>query len=312
MENSLLELWAIMSLVAPGLLPGNPEIFDDVYRFPIERARDGARLAALRRRIAPLLLRRTKEQVAPELPAKTEQVLAVDLAPAHRRAYDALLARERSKVLSLVDDLPENRFRIFRSLTLMRQAALDMSLVDPDHDPERDPGREDVPATKLDVLVDLVADVAAEGHRVLVFSQFTRFLRSARRRLTVAGIDTCYLDGSTRRRADVIEEFRTGSAPVFLISLKAGGTGLTLTEADYCIVLDPWWNPASESQAVDRAHRIGQGRPVVVYRLVARDTIEEKVMELKAPKAGQFRSTFDGLELPAAGLTPDDVRHLVG
>jgi hypothetical protein len=312
MENSLLELWSIMSLVAPGLLPTNPEIFDDVYRFPIERARDGARLAALRRRIAPLLLRRTKEQVAPELPAKTEQVLAVDLAPAHRRAYDALLARERSKVLSLVEDLPENRFRIFRSLTLMRQAALDMSLVDPDHDPGRDLEPGDVPATKLDVLVDLVADVAAEGHRVLVFSQFTRFLRSARQRLAVAGIDTCYLDGSTRRRADVVEEFRTGSAPVFLISLKAGGTGLTLTEADYCIVLDPWWNPASESQAVDRAHRIGQGRPVVVYRLVARDTIEEKVMELKAAKAGLFTSTFDGLELPAAGLTPDDVRHLVG
>jgi hypothetical protein len=314
LENSLLELWAIMSLVAPGLLPTSPEIFDDLYRFPIERARDGARLAALRRRIAPLLLRRTKEQVAPELPAKTEQVLAVDLAPAHRRAYDALLARERSKVLSLVDDLPENRFRIFRSLTLMRQAALDMSLVDrdADRDPQRDVEPGDVPATKLDVLVDLVADVAAEGHRVLVFSQFTRFLRSARQRLTLAGIDTCYLDGATRRRAEVIEEFRTGSAPVFLISLKAGGTGLTLTEADYCIVLDPWWNPASENQAVDRAHRIGQGRPVVVYRLVARDTIEEKVMELKAAKAGLFTSTFDGLELATARLTPDDVRHLVG
>jgi SNF2 family DNA or RNA helicase len=169
-----------------------------------------------------------------------------------------------------------------------------------------------VPATKLDVLVDLVGDVAAEGHRVLVFSQFTRFLRSARERLTVAGIDTCYLDGTTRRRAEVVEEFRTGSAPVFLISLKAGGTGLTLTEADYCIVLDPWWNPATESQAVDRAHRIGQGRPVVVYRLVARDTIEEKVMELKAAKAGLFASALDGLELAAAGLTPDDVRHLVG
>jgi SNF2 family DNA or RNA helicase len=190
----------------------------------------------------------------------------------------------------------------------MRQAALDMALVDPDGGSPLD----EVPATKLDVLVELVAEVAAEGHRVLVFSQFTRFLRSARQRLTLAGIDTCYLDGTTRRRAEVVEEFRAGSAPVFLISLKAGGTGLTLTEADYCIVLDPWWNPASESQAVDRAHRIGQGRPVVVYRLVARDTIEEKVMELKAAKAGLFTSTFDGLELPATGLTPDDVRHLVG
>ncbi len=304
LENSLLELWALVSLVAPGLLPTSPEIFNDVYRFPIERARDGVRLAALRRRIAPLVLRRTKEQVAPDLPAKTEQVLEVDLAPAHRRAYDALLARERSKVLALVDDMPRNTFKIFRSLTLLRQAALDIALVDPDRAP--------VPATKLDLLLDLVRDVAAEGHRVLVFSQFTRFLRAARERITAAGLEVCYLDGGTRRRPEVIEEFRSGTAPVFLISLKAGGTGLTLTEADYCIVLDPWWNPATESQAVDRTHRIGQTRPVVVYRLVARHTIEEKVMELKAAKAGLFASTFDGPDLASARLTATDVRRLVG
>jgi SNF2 family DNA or RNA helicase len=304
LENTLLELWAIVSLVAPGLLSTSPQTFNDVYRLPIERARDGARLAALRRRVAPLLLRRTKEQVAPELPPKTEQVLEVDLAPAHRRAYDALLARERSKVLALVDDLPENRFRIFNSLTLLRQAALDIALVDAD--------RTGVPATKLDVLLELLTDAAAEGHRVLVFSQFTRFLRAARQRIVDAGLEVCYLDGATRRRAEVVEEFRTGTAPVFLVSLKAGGTGLTLTEADYCVVLDPWWNPATENQAVDRTHRIGQDRPVVVYRLVARGTIEEKVMQLKASKAGLFTSMFDGEELASAALTPDDVRELLG
>ncbi len=304
MENSLMELWALMSLVAPGLLSTSPEVFNDVYRLPVERARDGARLAALRRRIGPLVLRRTKEQVAPDLPDKTEQVLAVDLAPAHRRAYQALLTRERTKVLQLVDDLPRNKFRIFSSLTLLRQAALDVSLVDPD--------RAEVPATKLDVLVQIVDDIAAEGHRVLVFSQFTRFLRAARDRITAAGHDVCYLDGRTRRRDDVVEHFRSGAAPVFLISLKAGGTGLTLTEADYCVVLDPWWNPATEAQAVDRTHRIGQTRPVVVYRLVARDTIEEKVMELKAAKAGLAASTLDGADLASADLTVDDVRRLVG
>ena len=304
LENSLMELWSIMSLVAPGLLSTSPDIFNDVYRVPIERARDGARLAALRRRIAPLVLRRTKEQVAPELPAKTEQVLEIDLAPAHRRAYDALLARERSKVLALIDDLPKNQFKIFRSLTLLRQAALDIALVDPERDP--------VPATKLDVAVGLVRDAAAEGHRVLVFSQFTRFLKAARDRITATGLEVCYLDGATRRRSEVVEQFRNGEAPVFLISLKAGGTGLTLTEADYCIVLDPWWNPATERQAVDRTHRIGQDKPVVVYRLVARDTIEEKVMELKAAKSGLFASTFDEAELASAALTPDDVRRLLG
>jgi SNF2 family DNA or RNA helicase len=304
MENSLLELWALMSLVAPGLLPLSPESFDDVYRIPVERARDGARLVALRERIAPLVLRRTKEQVAPELPDKTEQVLAVELEPAHRRAYDALLARERTKVLALVDDLPRNAFRILSSLTLLRQAALDMALVDP--------VRATVPATKLDVLVQIIDDVATEGHRVLVFSQFTRFLRAARDRITAAGHDVCYLDGGTRHRDQVVEQFRSGTAPVFLVSLKAGGSGLTLTEADYCIVLDPWWNPATEAQAVDRAHRIGQTRPVVVYRLVATDTVEEKVMQLKAAKADLTSSTLDGAELADADLTADDIRRLVG
>jgi superfamily II DNA or RNA helicase len=304
MENSLIELWALMSLVAPGLLPVSAETFNDLYRLPIERARDGVRLAALRHRIGPLVLRRTKEQVAPDLPARTDQVLAVDLAPAHRRAYQSLLARERTKVLRLVDDLPRNKFRIFSSLTLLRQAALDIALVDPD--------RSAIPATKLDLLAQLIDEVAAEGHRVLVFSQFTRFLRAARDRITAAGHDVCYLDGRTRRRDEVIEQFRSGTAPVFLISLKAGGTGLTLTEADYCIVLDPWWNPASEAQAVDRTHRIGQTRPVVVYRLVARDTIEEKVMELKAAKAGLTSSTLDGTDLASADLTVDDLRRLVG
>jgi len=303
MENTLMELWAVMTLVAPGLLPASPRTFNDVYRLPIERARDGVRLAALRRRIAPLVLRRTKEQVAQDLPAKTEQVLEIDLAPAHRRAYDTLLARERTKVLGLVQDLPRNKFKIFRSLTLLRQAALDIALVDPEAGP--------VPATKLDLLLELVETAAAEGHRVLVFSQFTRFLTAARSRLTAAGLEVCYLDGRTRRRSEVIDGFRAGEAPVFLISLKAGGTGLTLTEADYCIVLDPWWNPATESQAVDRAHRIGQTRPVVVYRLVARDTIEEKVMELKAAKAGLFASMMDGAELASADLSADDVRSLV-
>ena len=302
LENTLMELWALLSLTSPGLLPP-ADRFTEHYRTPIERGGDGERLAVLRRRIAPMLLRRTKREVAADLPDKQEQVLEVELHPRHRKVYQAYLQRERRRVLGLVDDLEQHRFEILRSLTLLRQASLDLSLVDPEH--------AGIPAAKLDVLVDLVREVAAEGHRVLVFSQFTRFLGKARSRLEEAGIGTCYLDGSTRDRAEVIEGFRAGTAPAFLISLKAGGTGLTLTEADYCILLDPWWNPATENQAVDRVHRIGQTRKVMVYRLVAKDTVEHKVMALKAAKDELFRSVLDGGDLASTALTADDIRHLV-
>ena len=302
MENNLMELWSLLSITAPGLL-SNPDRFTDYFRNPIERARDRDRLGLLRRRIAPLLLRRTKEQVAPELPDKQEQVIEVDLAPQHRKVYQAYLQRERRRVLGLVDNLQRNRFEILRSLTLLRQASLDVALVDESH--------AGIPATKLDVMMDLVQEVVDEGHRVLVFSQFTRFLTAARDRITGAGIETCYLDGKTRRRPEVIDSFRTGTAPVFLISLKAGGTGLTLIEADYCVLLDPWWNPATENQAIDRTHRIGQTRKVMVYRLVAKDTVEEKVMALKAAKAELFASVLDGGDFESATLTADDIRRLV-
>ena len=151
----------------------------------------------------------------------------------------------------------------------------------------------------------------AEGHSALVFSQFTSFLGRIRERLEQAGLPHAYLDGSTTRREEVVERFRSGEAPVFLISLKAGGFGLNLTEADYCFVLDPWWNPATEAQAVDRAHRIGQTRNVMVYRMVAKDTIEEKVMALKARKAELFGSVFEADGLGGGELGADDIRDLL-
>jgi SNF2 family DNA or RNA helicase len=297
-----MELWSLLSITAPGLFP-RPERFTEHYRRPIERDKDAERLTRLRCRIAPLMLRRTKEQVAPELPDKQEQVLELDLAPRHRRVYDAHLQRERQKVLGLLDDPQANRIKIFRSLTLLRQAALDASLVDEAH--------AGLGSVKLDTLVDLVTDIAAEGHRTLVFSQFTRYLRSARARLEQAGLATCYLDGTTKRRDREIERFRSGDAPAFLISLKAGGVGLTLTEADYCVLLDPWWNPATEAQAVDRVHRIGQTKKVMVYRLVARDTIEEKVMALKAVKAELFAGVLGGDAFESGVLTDADIRALL-
>ena len=303
MENTLMDLWSLLSLTAPGLFADSKR-FEQYYRGPVERDRNPVRLSQLRRRIRPFLLRRTKEAVAAELPPKQEQVVEIDLNPRHRRVYQRHLQRERQKVLGLLTDLQANRFEILKSLTLLRQASLDPGLID-----RAEAG---IPSSKLDFMMELLVETLAEGHRTLVFSQFTRFLDLARARLDEAGIEYAHLVGSTRNRGDVIEKFKSGKASVFLISLKAGGFGLNLTEADYVILLDPWWNPATEAQAVDRTHRIGQTEQVMVYRLVARDTIEEKVMALKANKAELVGSVLDGGEFSSASLTAADIRGILG
>ncbi len=303
LENSLMDLWALLSITAPGLFP-HPERFSEFYRRPIERGQDPVLLAQLRRRIRPLMLRRTKDVVATELPPKQEQVIDVVLQPKHMKIYQTHLQRERQKILGLIEDLDRNRFTILSSLTLLRQLSLDASLVDDAY--------AGVPASKIDVLVEHLDEVVQEGHRALVFSQFTTFLGRVKDRLDAAGISYAYLDGSTRHRADVIEQFKSGQKTVFLISLKAGGFGLNLTEADYCFVLDPWWNPAAEAQAVDRTHRIGQSNTVMVYRLVAQGTIEEKVMELKAKKAELFNSVLGDDAMSNAVLSADEIRSLLG
>lgn len=311
LENSLVELWALLSLTCPGLFPSARK-FREEYVRPIEQGKvpenqEGApyreaRLQRLRARLRPFLLRRTKELVAPELPARQEQELRVELSPAHRAIYDTVLQRERRKVLGLLADLDRNRFIVFRSLTLLRRLALAPALVDV--------GDADIRSSKLDALRELLDELVAEGHRALVFSQFTSYLDLVRADLDAHGIRYEYLDGSTRRRADVVDAFRTGDAPVFLISLKAGGFGLTLTEADYVFLLDPWWNPAAEAQAVDRTHRIGQTRPVNVYRLIASGTIEEKVVALQQRKARLFQSVMGDDDQLARSLTADDIRDL--
>jgi superfamily II DNA or RNA helicase len=301
MENNLMELWSLLSITAPGLFP-NPAWFRDYYVRPIEKQGEAELLAQLQRRIKPLVKRRTKEQVIADLPAKQEQVLEVDLHPQHRKLYQMHLQRERQKVLGLIHDMNANRFTIFRSLTLLRQLSLHAGLIDEKH--------ADLPSSKIDALLGQLGDVTAGGHRALVFSQFTGFLGKVRAQLDAAGVPYCYLDGKTRNRTAVLQSFKEGEAPVFLISLKAGGFGLNLTEADYCFLLDPWWNPATEAQAVDRTHRIGQTRNVMVYRLVARDTIEEKVMALKARKAELFSSVMDQGNVFGASLDADDIRGL--
>ncbi|MDN4171518.1 DEAD/DEAH box helicase [Nocardioides sp. SOB77] len=301
-ENRLMELWSLLSIVAPGLYP-HPKRFGELVAGPVEKRGDESALRRFRTRIRPFLLRRTKELVAADLPPKQEQVLDVALGAKHRKVYDAHLQRERQHILGLIaEDFDANRVAIFRSLTKLRQLSLDPALVDPELDA--------VGSAKIDLLVDHLRELAEEGHRALVFSQFTSFLARVRERLDVEGLSYSYLDGRTRDREAVIEGFRGGDAPAFLISLKAGGVGLTLTEATYVFVLDPWWNPATEAQAVDRAHRIGQHSPVTVYRLVATDTIEEKVMELKARKAALFAQVVDGDGAMSTAVTADDVRAL--
>ena len=350
LENSLMDLWALMSIAAPGLLP-EPERFGQVYRKPIDRG-DAEALGRLRRRMRPFLLRRTKEQVAADLPAKTEQVLAVELGAKHRKAYDQRLARERQKILGLLEeDTAQLRFIALKALTTLRQMALDPALVDaqagdnasrtdsPGKKPVRGmtgkaatapskgqpgPGRRPSPSAKVEVLLEHLGPIVSEGHRALIFSQFTRYLSGVREHLEDAGVRTAYMDGGTSNRQEVIDAFRAGGADVFLISLKAGGFGLTLTEADYVFLLDPWWNPQTEEQAVDRTHRIGQDKPVMVYRLVSADTIEEKVMALKEKKAELFARVVEGTGgaegaagaagaggLSPAALTAAEIRELI-
>ena len=301
-ENSLMDLWSLLSIVAPGLYP-DPRRFSEVYRKPIESGRAPDLLTTLRRRVAPLMRRRTKDEVLTELPPKIEQTIEVELGPKHMRLYQTQLQQQRKKVLGLVGDVDKHRFEILRSLTILRQLSLDPALIDDSH--------ASIESAKIDRLLDDLTQVIAEGHRALVFSTFTRYLSRVKARLDDAGISYSYLDGRTRKREQAISAFTDGDVPVFVISLKAGGFGLNLTQADYCFVLDPWWNPAAETQAVDRAHRIGQDNNVVVYRYVSTGTIEEKVMELKERKAALFSSVMDADDKLAGALDANDIRALI-
>lgn len=299
-ENSLTDLWAILTLTTPGLLPGW-KTFTEKIRRPIETEGDEAALERLHRLIAPFMLRRTKEGVAEDLPDKVESVLRIDLGAEHRRIYEQYLMRERAKILSLVDDA-KSRIDLLASITRLRQLALDPALVVEDY--------ASIGSTKVEYLADQLDEIIPRGHRALVFSQFTSFLARIRLFLERRGVRVVQLDGTTRDRDGVIEEFRSGEAPVFLISLKAGGTGLTLTEADYVYVMDPWWNPAAEEQAVDRAHRIGQKKKVNVYRLVAADTIEDRVVALQERKRRLVTSVVEEAG-QASGFKPADIASLL-
>ncbi|KWZ72767.1 MAG: DEAD/DEAH box helicase [Winkia neuii] len=297
-ENSLSDLHSLTSLALPGLLPSARRFRAKVV-LPVEKQGEQLPLQAVRARVEPHFLRRTKEEVATDLPPKSEQVLEVELNTEHRHLYQQLLTRERAKALGLIND-PKAKLSLLAALTKIRLMALDTALVKQDWQ---------VPSAKTQELVDQLLQLVPSGHKVLVFSQFTKYLKRVRKSIEEAGLKTSYLDGSTADRARVIEEFSKGPAQVFCISLRAGGTGLTLTEADYVFIMDPWWNPAVEEQAIDRAHRLGQTKPVNVYRLVAANTVEQKVMQLKEQKKELLGQVFGNV---GASLDNADIAKILG
>mgnify|MGYP000879602145 FL=1 len=299
-ENSLGDLWSLLSLTCPGLLPGW-EAFTHGVRRPIEGG-DAAMLARLTSYVAPFILRRTKEEVATDLPDKIVDVVRVDLGREHRHIYDQYLARERARILDLLANPEAHRMSMLASITRLRQLALDPALVEESY--------AHVGSAKVEYVADRLDEIVPLGHRALIFSQFTSFLARIRHVLERRGVSVVQLDGSTRNREAVVERFRSGEAQVFLISLKAGGSGLTLTEAEYVYVMDPWWNPAAEEQAIDRAHRIGQKKKVNVYRLVAAETIEAKVVELQDRKRRLISSVMNGTGM-GASLSVADLRGLL-
>ncbi|MBV7363623.1 DEAD/DEAH box helicase [Actinomycetaceae bacterium TAE3-ERU4] len=286
-ENSVMDIWAIMQIVCPGLLP-RQKVFYARYGRAIDQEHDSQVVEDLLKRVRPFLLRRSKEMVAADLPDKTEQIITIPLSSRHKRIYDRYLARERQRILGLIGDVKANRFQILSALTKLRQLALDPALLDADE-------YDEVGSEKIEFLISELASLIQRGHKILVFSQFTSFLKRVSARLEKESISHAYMDGTTSNRNQIITDFREGNKRVFLISLKAGGTGLTLTEADYVFLLDPWWNPAAEAQAVDRAHRIGQTKKVNVYRLISADTIEESVQVLQLRKKEVISAITDGV-----------------
>jgi SNF2 family DNA or RNA helicase len=275
-ENHLGELWSLFEFLNPGML-GAASVFKlagNAARNPDDETR---RLLA--HALRPFILRRTKEQVARELPEKTEQTIYCEMEPEQRKLYNELRQHYRNALLKRIetDGLAKSKMMVLEALLRLRQAACHPGLIDGK--------RAEEPSAKLDTLLEQLREVMDEGHKALVFSQFTSLLSIVRERLDQDGVNYEYLDGSTRDRQSPVERFQNDpDCRLFLVSLKAGGLGLNLTAAEYVFLLDPWWNPAVEAQAIDRAHRIGQTRQVFAYRLIARDTVEEKVLELQKTK----------------------------
>ncbi len=304
-ENRLSEIWSIFDFVSPGLL-GSLKTFEERYSRPIDRG-DQETSEKLRRIIRPLVMRRTKAEVAPELPPKIQQEIVVPMADEQQKLYKQMLKQVRDSLLSEVEEkgVARAQIQILAALTRMRQVACDPRLTNLSGE------WSDETSGKLLALREIVEEAMAGGHRLLVFSQFVSMLTLIRATMEELGATYEYLDGSTKDRQERVERFNTDeSIHAFLISLKAGGTGLNLTGADTVVHFDPWWNPAVEDQATDRAHRIGQDKVVTVYRLIARDSVEEKILKLSGKKRELVSSVLTTESTPLKGLTKADIDDL--
>ena len=300
-ENRLEELWSIMHFANPGLLGGRGD-FQERYNGPIASGEAGA-AKRLRAKIRPFVLRRMKREVLPELPPRSEAVLHVELDETERSIYDAVRAATKKEVAAkLAQGGGGSVLVALEALLRLRQAACHPELV---------PGQHAASSSKIERLLEALEEAASEGHKALVFSQWTGLLDLVEPHLQSAGIRFTRLDGSTRDRGAEVSEFQSSDGPpVMLVSLKAGGTGLNLTAADHVFLLDPWWNPAVEDQAADRAHRIGQDRPVMVYRMVAKDTVEERIFALQAKKRALADVALGDAD-HAGGITKDELLALL-
>ncbi len=303
LENRLGELWSLFSFVMPGFF-GPRKAFARRFEIPIERQRNSDAMDELRLRIRPFLLRRLKSEVAADLPPRQVTVLRCELSQPERELYERVRETYRTSVLEGGPgrDAGGQSLHVLEALTRLRQACCHPSLLPFD---EAGPV---VASAKLDLLMDKLDSLSGRGHRSLVFSQWPSLLKIVRRHIAQRGWRCLYLDGATRNRDALVTSFSQPEAPpIFLISVRAGGTGLNLTAADCVFHLDPWWNPAVEDQATDRAHRIGQDKPVLVYRLIAADTVEEKVLELQQRKRSLAQAALDGERLVITSLTREDL-----
>jgi len=302
-ENHLGELWSLFEFLNPGML-GAASVFK--LAGAAARNPDEATRKLLAGALRPFILRRTKDQVAKDLPAKNEQTLFCELEPKQRKLYNELRDHYRNSLLDRIarDGLAKSKMHVLEALLRLRQAACHPGLIDKKRAGE--------PSAKLDMLLPQLSAVLEEGHKALVFSQFTSLLAIVRGHLDKEGVVYEYLDGQTRDRQARVERFQNDpDCKLFLISLKAGGLGLNLTAAEYVYLLDPWWNPAVEAQAIDRAHRIGQTQQVFAYRIIARDTVEEKVLQLQNTKRDLADAIINADNSLIRSLARDDLELLL-
>jgi SNF2 family DNA or RNA helicase len=304
-ENTVNDLWTQMSFINPGLL-GSQQFFQNEFVTPIEKKKDEEKARKLQALIKPFVLRRTKEQVATELPPKTENLFYCQMSDEQAEVYEKIKSEYRNELLQGLEDgtFAQKQIQVLQGLIKLRQIANHPSMIDEAY--EGDSG-------KFENVVHTLANVLDGGHKVLIFSQFVKQLAIYRRYFEEKGINFAYLDGSTQNRGEIVNHFQQDkNTRVFLISIKAGGVGLNLTEADYVFILDPWWNPAIEQQAIDRTHRIGQTKNVFIYKFITKDSVEEKILALQQRKLNVARALITTEESFIKSLTAEDIREILG